>query len=94
MSKSLSASRHFSLAKKCAIYSNAFARLADETPEVGHDRDFIILVHRAAACLHQFHATFAHLIELADEDPQFRDALAELCAGTPEPLPLFEVATT
>ena len=89
LSKSLSAFRHFVLAKKCGIYAHAFARLADETPG---DRDFILLVHRAAACLQQYHSTCAHLVELADEDPQFRDALAELLAGTPEQLPLFEVA--
>ncbi len=91
LSKLLSPGRHLRLAKKCGIYAYAFAKLADETPE---DRDFIILVHRAAACLQQYHATCAHLVELAGEDPEYRDALAELCAGTPEPLPLFEVATT
>lgn len=90
-SKDYSASWHFARAKRCAAAANAFGRYADELPH-GEERDFANLVHRAALCLREYHSIFGELIEAADNDPEFRVALAGLFAPKPETLPLFEGA--
>ena len=92
LSKSISAAMHRARASNCAACARAFGMFADETP-AGDERDFANLAGRAALCLREYHSLFADLIEIAERDPEFRDALDALDAcrqGTPEPLPLFE----
>jgi len=87
--RNLVASRHREAARRCAITARAFGRIADEQTDE-EERRFCGLAQRAALCLREWHDIFCELIESADRDPEFREALQAILAPVaPEPLPLF-----
>lgn len=89
--RNLVASRHREAAHRCAIAAVAFGKLADEQTDE-EERRFCGLAQRAALCLREWHDIFCELIESADRDPEFREALQAILAPVaPEPLPLFDM---